>query len=351
VPLSQMGSGLPLFLGARGQRRRHAPGPRFPGDPGEGRFYVGWDETSSLQHDIAGTPFPDTAEGRIFDAGSYWNGRPLTIYHSYNAGGGVSTTEFDRAIDHDAMASLTFKLDTFTPAQISAGSADATLATSVTACKSRAPYPAWLCYYHEPEDNFTTSGQTDEYRAAFRYIVQYFRDNGVTNVAWYPIFMSPYTFEVVSGRDWRWWHPDWNGGTTNTSADWYRGSAQMMDLLGLDIYNAGISDTDYEDFNTNITTVRNKIASNGFGPMPPVFIAETGMSADTSPWPAGTWVTDYGVDMRNFLLSSGVGVCYYNGNDDVPPRYDFQPASDSDGNKLAGWRVVTAAASNFTPPG
>jgi hypothetical protein len=319
--------------------------PRFPGDPGEGNFYIGWAEGSVQQTDISGNPLAN------FAAGAYWADRPLGIQHHYNPTGGISTGDFDSAINNDCLASLTFKLDTFTPAQISAGNADATLTTSANACIARAPWPAWLCYFHEPEDNFTTTQAKTDYRAATRYIVQFFRDAGVTNVAWLPIYMNPWTFDAASGRDWRTWHADWNGGTTNTAADWH--VDKMMDIFGFDSYTADIGGTLYRDWATGtIAPLISDLTTNGFIAAygtPPFVVCEFGMAAATNPYP--NWTSDFAPDVIAWATGGdAVGIVYWNKAVSDPGNYDFIPAEDPNGTKLTAWRQICDAATAFTPP-
>ena len=171
---------------------------RFPGDPGATNFYIGW------------------AEPQTLITAATWSGKPVSIYHGYStaANARVQSSKLDIAINNNCVASQSFKLSTWTPAQIVTGSADAAIDDSANMCLARDPWPIWLCYYHEPEDNFTTATTATQYRAAYRYIVQRFRDAGVTNVAWMPIYMCPWTFDG-SGRNWRWWHADWTGRATS----------------------------------------------------------------------------------------------------------------------------------------
>jgi len=324
---------------------------RFPGDPGAGQFYIGVAGGPRQQTDAAGNPLSD------IDACTSWSQRPTAIYHDYSTATNtrVDTGKLDTAINNNCVASQSFKLSSFTPAQIVAGNANADLTISANDCMARAPWPIWLCYYHEPEDNFPSETEAADYRAAYRHIVQHFRNAGVQNVAWLPIYQCPYTFRTTalgrpgggSNRDWRRWHADWNGGNTLTSADWH--SDRMMDLFGLDIYNPLPGGTSNQDFDTMILDTYNDIQADGFGPMPPIVVPEFGMSDVITPTDP-TWNTDYCPDVLAWAQSDDVvGIIYWNHNSDTPPRYDFQAASDADGSKLAGWRVITAAASNYPP--
>src|SRR5215207_9001740 len=171
------------------------------------------------------------------------------MYHNYSTGtdGRVSTAMIDEAIAADLIASQSFKLASHSgqeangPLEILAGDHDAVIDGDADACAARAPWPIILCFFHEPGGNFTTDTLRTNYRAAFRYIVNRYRNRGVTNVCWTQIQEAPYDFRPTpafpsppgGGRnvDWRKFHPDWKGTTTNTVADWYTGADQVCDIF------------------------------------------------------------------------------------------------------------------------
>lgn len=344
---------LPTFLSQErsnlATRRRRAPSQRFPGDPGEGRYYMGWSVSTSNLTDENGNPL-----SYIDTVNNYLQRNP-GVFHDYNASGCVSSSRYDTAIGYGGLASLTFKLDAFTHTQITAGSADATLTSSVNICKARAPWPAWLCFHHEPEDFVQDVGLAADYRAAYRYIVQFFRDAGVTNVAWCCILSAPFVF---TDREWYRIHPDWKGTGPGSADDWHRGPDKMMDFFGFDTYNAGIGSTTYRTWVADVQTpIEDGMADDGFtaayGKVP-WGIFETGMSANTSPYT--DWTTAWAPDMRRWALNNAVCICYWNSNTTGPPadtpRYDFKAASDAlYPSKLNALRMISAAASNFDTPG
>ena len=296
------------------------PTGRFPGDPGVGRYYVGW-----CEDDFSGAP-------QNFEIGQGWTPKPLSVWNSYSTASNarVQAADLDYAINHGAIAAQSFKLSTWTPAQIVAGSADAAIDDSANMCLARAPHPIWLCYYHEPEDNFTTATTATSYRAAYRRIVSRFRARGVTNVAWQPIYMCPWTFDG-SGRDWRWWHPDWTGSGNTWHDD------EMMDLLGLDTYNPLPGGTGNRSFASMLDAALNDRNAAG-APVRPIVLPEFGMSNVATPTP--DWVA-WSTLARDYAVANGiVAFCYWNNNDNTPRRYDFTAASDPTGNKLAGWHVI-----------
>lgn len=305
------------------------PAASYPGDPGPSVYYVGW----ALGPGNSTVPTAQSNPG--------WPAGKVSIIHDYSTTTNtrVHASKLDAAISRGMIPSQSFRLNTYTPAQIVAGSADADIDASAADCLARAPYPIWLCYYHEPEDNFTTAGAAADYRAAYRYIVTRFRAAGVTNVAWMPIYMCPWTFRNASGRDWRWWHADWNGG--NGAAGWH--SDIMMDLMGLDVYNPMPGGTQNESFASMINEAVNKIAASG-APEWDIVIPEFGMSWNaTNPVP--DWV-DWATLARNHALANRVKSFTYWDNSTVEPgRYSFGSTYDPTGNKLDGWNVIVDGAS------
>lgn len=308
---------------------------RYPGDPGPGHYYVGWAGPQSIA------------------TGQSWSTAPLGVYHNYStaADARVDSAKLDVAIAAGLIPSQSFKLTTWTPAQVAAGSADAAIDASAAICIARAPHPIWLCYFHEPEDNFPSSTDATNYRAAYRRIVTRFRAAGVTNVAWMPIFQAPYTFRTSamgrpgggSNRDWRWWHPDWNGGTTGTSADW--DSDLMMDVLGLDVYDPLPGGTSEQDFTLMLDDTLNQIYGDGY-PAHPIVFPEFGISKVATPTPS--WPS-WCATARDYALSHDINAfIYWNNNNDTPRRYDFTAASDPDGTKLLGWHVITDGAKGLS---
>jgi hypothetical protein len=111
---------------------------------------------------------------------------------------------------------------------ILAGTHDAAIDADADWCQSKAAAGIffWFCVYHEPEN--LTAAEAKLLRDVTRYIVLRFRARGVTNVAWQPVYQVPWTF-TGSGRDYRTWHPDWDG------SKWH--ADKVMDLFGMDVYN------------------------------------------------------------------------------------------------------------------
>jgi len=303
--------------------------PQYPGDPGAGNYYVGW---------ALGPNGNLTVPAAQSNPG--WPGdEKISIIHDYSnaPNGRVHDGRLDQAISRGMIPSQSFKLIGYTPAQIVAGEADGDLDISAAHCNARAPHPIWLCYYHEPEDNFPTAGAAADYRAAYRYIVTRFRAAGVTNVAWMPIYQCPWTFEGA-GRDWRWWHPDWNGG--DGPSGWH--SDIMMDMLGLDIYNPLPGGTTNRSFSGMLDAALNKLTQAG-APSWDVAIPEFGMSKHATVPSPPDWAA-WSTLARDHALANRVkSFTYWDNSDDIG-RYSFGPTHDPTGNKLDGWNVIVNAA-------
>jgi hypothetical protein len=307
----------------------------FPGDPGDGNYYTGWAAPSSIATGRSWTVAPD-----------------IGIYHEYAGSANLSASKFDVSINAGLIASQTFK-GTLTPAQFASGAGDAAIDAMAAICAARAPHPLWCCYYHEPEDNITTAADMETFRAASRRIVLRFRAAGVTNVAWMPIYMNPYTFGPFSGRDWRTWHPDWTGSTWQDTL--------TMDLMGMDTYNplpGSGTQRPSQGFDQMFDTARAKIELPGY-PQWDYVIPEFGISNMANPTP--DWVA-WCTTARNYAKANRVKAFIYWDNSQVatgiagtysfgqPPAGATENTYDPSGQKKAGWDVIATAAKAFTPP-
>ena len=305
--------------------------PQYPGDPGPGNYYAGW----ALGPGNLTVPAAQSNPG--------WPGDgKISVIHDYSNAPNqrVHDGKLDQAISRGMIPSQSFKLGGYTPEQITAGLADADIDVSAAHCIARAPHPIWLCYYHEPEDNFPSSGEATAYRAAYRYIVARFRSAGVTNVAWMPIYMAPWTFRNASGRDWRWWHADWAG------SGWH--SDIMMDMLGLDVYNP----VPGSDFNNSFAGMLNETLDKVNASNPPqwdIAIPEFGMSWNAQNPAPPNWIEWAGL-ARDYAVANRIkSFTYWDNSTEQPGRYSFGPTYDPTGNKLDGWNVLVDASVKWQP--
>lgn len=329
---------------------------RFPGDPGVGNFYVGWDDGPK-------------AEGKL-SVGKTRTTSPLSVYHTYSgaADARVSSADADTAIANHMLSSQSFKMSTWTPAQIVSGNANAAIDDSIAICKARAPHPIWLCYYHEPSDNFTTSSSAADYRAAFRYMVLRFRAAGVTNVAWQTILKSPWDFLTTaantpgdgdllsdgapsggSNNDWRWWHPDWKGTNNRNATDWYTGANAVIDMIGLDQYVPITPSGTYPyTYAQMMNYCRNDIEVSGCD-IKPYTHPEFGMGYQASPRP--NWLTYCQNAVPYIQTHNVVSVQYWNHSATLAHEKDFDATGDPDGTKLLGWNYIASQATVFSEGG
>jgi hypothetical protein len=103
--------------------------------------------------------------------------------------------------------------------RIASGAEDAAIAARADAIAAFGE-PVYLSFHHEPEDDLATWGTPQDYAAAYRRVVDVFRDRGVDNVAFVWTMMA-WTFDPRSNR----------------SADAYYPGEGYVDLIGSDGYN------------------------------------------------------------------------------------------------------------------
>jgi hypothetical protein len=223
--------------------------PRFPGDPGAGNLYVGF---ITKNGDMSLEQGEETTLSKI-DYGSGTNARPTGIVRLYNSGFAWSFNKIDPYLNAGKLVWYSFKptgaseaaKSTFM-AEIAAGQHDTELSSWATEIKSRAPKVIWYTFHHEPENDYganTTSDTTSKqnYRAATRYIYQFFKSHGVTNLANISTVFMQSTFNTPN-RPWYHYYPDWKGtgysGGYNTPnlSDFYSGSESVVDAIGFDSY-------------------------------------------------------------------------------------------------------------------
>lgn len=286
---------------------------RFPGDPGPGVLLSGANYSTDSQG-IIGIDWLDT------NCSPDFNHAIARMYGTSN-GTTYNWSGIDAAIALGRMPLATTKFTQATPAQIVAGSLDAQLLTEVNRCKARAPRTIWLGYYHEPEDNFTGTTNSAQFRAACRYIVQFFRTQNVTNVAWeFSSYQTDWTYQAggVSshGGEGYLWDPDWkgtlsgSGGTIPAAVDWHTGANSVVDMFSFDQYSPVIGASTYRSYVTQFTNMKNKL-DLWQRPTKPYLIPEIGTS-DEGGSTLAQWQTHW-TDFVNSAIANGViGWCYFN---------------------------------------
>lgn len=323
----------------------------FVGAPPYGKFYVSWADGPTTSGHTGG---PTTDHGAI-SYGQFVCLNKLSVRHGYSSDTNArpASSIMDEAINAGLISSQSFKLGTAGNENagadtILAGGRDADLDIAISRCLARAPWPIWLTFYHEPGGNWNTTALRTKFRACFRYIVQYFRDNGdPSNVMFQPILEAPYDFRPSNyspgggrGIDWRELHPDWNGGNTHTIADWYTGSDRMCDAFGLDIYNPLVGGTSFQDYSNIWTSLLTEFDADDFPYQDYAFnVMEMGWSDVITPDP--DWLAYRTETLAMQAQFNITNFTYWDINNNTPPRYCLTtPASDVNGDKLAGWQDI-----------
>lgn len=305
---------------------------RFPGDPGEGQYMVGlafgpngrnsvaelkktpqWNAKIKMLHDYASSGAKAMDHGslkEIFDAGMTVASQSFKMLGLRNADG-TKMTSLQRW------------------QYVNAGKNDAEIRLSAKFCKTFPTKSIWACLHHEPEDDFTDAATQKEYRAAYRRVVRIFREEGVTNVAWAPIYMVPYTFE--STRDFRNWHADWNG--TGWEAD------QMMDLFGQDVYNPLPGASKNRSYKEMVVTKAETKTANAGMPYRAKADFEFGFGSTDADWIA------YANEVIAVSRNNDVVLHSYWDSSASTGRYTLNdPTGDPQGKKKAAWDMIVAGA-------
>jgi len=134
--------------------------------------------------------------------------------------------------------------------------------------------PIYLAFHHEPEDDLSRYGSAGDYAAAFRHIVEVFRDRGADNVAFVWTLMS-WTFNPRSDRD---------------PMAYYPGDA-FVDFVGADGYNfyPGRAGDQWNSFQTIFTDVN----AFAIARSKPWMVVEFGVQEDPDvPGRKGQWFRD-----------------------------------------------------------
>lgn len=366
------------------ERRRNRTDRGGSGGGGTSQL-VGWPDPGSYYVGIANGPNPSLHSGHNGIAwGNTLTSNRLATYHDYSeaADDNVHAAKLDAAINAGLVPSQSFKLGRpadgiNASAAILAGNYDAQIDAAAQICWNRRPWPIILCYYHEPAGNFTSTTLRSQLRGATRRIVTRFRAAGVDNVIWTQIQEAPFDFRPTPfvqgsgtgaggsrGFPFRECHPDWNGGTSGTRADWY--DDLMMDIFGLDTYTplVGATNTSFQPYDRIWRDVEYQWGEQGF----PIDeydgcgVYELGMrnnyTAGTNPGqipgydPAvgADWVSYVNV-IQDMALQYDIRLftCWDINNTSPDPYYCVNPpraGSDPSTLKRQGWTDLSAGATN-----
>lgn len=284
------------------------PEPRFPGDPGAGRLYVG--ENRDGGDPIARETFFNHQVG-VYR--SYWQASQTASM--------IAVCNRDLAARRIPFAST--KLPG-TWAAVASGSQDAWLVGMMNALAT-VPGPVWLCLHHEPSDDVGTGQTPADYVAMYQHAYPL----KPANVAMVPILQSAPFDPTVGGR----------GDITA----WY--DAAAMDLCGIDTYNH------WYPGGTNKWRDPATVASffdqlTQFGK--PIALAEYGVRTDpATPGKAAQWMRDF----HDLLVARGdvVAMSFFDSEQNVndggtPWTLDYA----GDQERLEAFKaLLTAAGSTY----
>jgi hypothetical protein len=213
---------------------------RFPGDPGRGYLYVGTTNPPASK----GVPLVP------FEAEMWPDGlTKQKLVREYGQTLLINSADRSQLTTHSNNGRITLWSNLRHPysfADIVNGAADADLASNATFFKTL-KNPVWFCIAHEPETktpdppagvspsrSLSTSAERNNFRQAYRYVRNYYKNAGVTNIAYIGSYIVSDTYRQVSF--WYEWDPDYMvGDPTYKTGD--PKFADIVDCDGWDPYN------------------------------------------------------------------------------------------------------------------
>ncbi len=193
-------------------------------------------------------------------------------------------------------------------ASIASGAHDAWIRERADAVKALGR-PIMLTYHHEPENDWQLHGTAADYVAAWRHVVDVFRNRGATNVVWVWNIMA-YTFHPASEQ--------------NPNA-WYPGDA-YVDWIAADGYSwyPCITTTSWRSFKQIFSYFYDWGTAHG----KPLMAPEFGVSEDTvtpDPLRKARWFAQTRADIKTWPKLKAI--VYYNSDTDCPWWFDSTPAA------------------------
>ncbi len=188
--------------------------------------------------------------------------------------------------------------------------------------------PIYLAFHHEPEDDLSRFGSPSDYAAAFRHIVDVFRAEGVTNVAFVWNLMG-WSFNDRSDVD----------------VDGFYPGDDYVDLVGGDGYNWYPQRGSWVSFQQIFQPVYDFSVAHG----KPLMVAEYGVMEDPSnPGLKGQWFRDALATLQSWPQLKAM--VYF----DVYKEGHLWP-TDSSSSSMDGYRdlvngVVTSPSPTPSPP-
>ena len=295
------------------------PGPPASLFPKNGIYFgarVGQRGSESMQDSMV------RVEGQI--------GRKFAIDHAYYQWDKAIPTAYESwTVSQGRIPFINWKMPS-SWSQVASGSQDAWIVTRAKAFKSFG-YPVYLAVHHEPE-NDPGYGSTADYVAAWHRIVDIFRQQGVSNVAFVWNMMA-WSFDPRSGR---------------TATDWYPGD-NYIDIIGADGYNwaPAKAGSKWTMFAPIFTSVNQFAEAHG----KPWMVVEYGAQEDPSdPSRKADWIRDALATAKTWPRL--IGMIYF---DLTKDGYPWQ--TDSSANSMQAYKQVgndkytnpTAGTSTPTP--
>lgn len=321
----------------RGTVAPPSAGPRFFGDPGAGKVFVGATVYTGSMGQPDGlawlndrTGIPHLLSRRYYTDANFWS---------------RSTIAADQAAGRIPFPSQ--KLMTSSATSIASGAADATI-DAEAAWAAGQGYRMFSSYFHEPPDDFPSDSAAADFRAAFRRIVTRFRAAGATNVLWAPILSAPWDFQLSGGEaargGWWKWDPDWKGTKSGgngrtTAADFYIGSQAVCDLFAFDQYSPMIGGSNYAEFSGHLSTALNRMVADG-RTVPPWTVPEFGTKGANG-MPSDGWTGYYKRAFRFMRDNNGIGFVTYNTDGN-----NFATGTDA-AARLAGYAAALASEAAY----
>jgi beta-mannanase len=156
-----------------------------------------------------------------------------------------------------------------------------------------------MAFHQEPEPAVGTYGTAQEYAAAYRYIVNRFAADGVTNVSWV------------------WAVEGYSGHYAKYQSGLYPGD-DVIDWIGWDPYNWYLChNTTWKSFREKVSVFYNWLLQNGHGNKPFMLSEWGSRESDVDPQAKGTWFTDARDTMKSGHFPNLKALVYFDSNTSV----------------------------------
>jgi hypothetical protein len=295
--------------------RRKADAPGFPAAllPTTGAFFGTWVRERSGETSKTAIARVETGVQRTF-----------AVDHQYYQWTRAIPTEYEAwTVAQGRIPFLNWKMPS--PwSSVANGSKDAWIRERAAAFKAFGS-PVYLTLHHEPEDDYAFGSESD-YRTAFRHVVDIFREQGVTNVAFVWTMMA-WTFDLRSNP--------------KTPDPWYPGD-DYVDFVGSDGFNWAPTKTNakWESFWTVYKDTNAWAIAHG----KPWIAVEYGVQEDpTTPGRKAAWYTDALATIKTWPALKAV--IYFDEtklHSTPSPNTPYPWITDSSTSSMASYRAMGA---------